>query len=142
MVREQREGERVALLRRCWCWLSPGHSTALFCVLKSAIGFSGFKKNDPQAWHQVWFLFSARLGFHCDISTWVFWKAFWRIWPVLPLPYGGPIFNLLLVSLGTKPGHLTSLWHLISPIYTTITKINLQYLGDLDICDHLHACGI
>lgn len=63
MVREQREGETVAQLRHWWCWLSPRHSTFVVCVLMSVIDFSGFKKDDPQAWHEVCFYFHYILAF-------------------------------------------------------------------------------
>jgi len=63
VVREQREGETMALLRHRWCWLSPRHSTFLFRKLKSVIDFSELRKDDLQAWCQVCFYFQHVLAF-------------------------------------------------------------------------------
>lgn len=87
------------------------------------------------------FLISMCLSFHCDVFIQVFWKAFWRIQTVFAFLYRGAVSNLPFVSLRIKLGHLTCPQYR-SPNCTTRAKTNLQYLGDLDICDCICACGI
>lgn len=125
-----------------WCWLLPRDSIFLLCVLQSQSLTSQDVKRRTQKPGLKWFLISVCLGFHCDVFSQVFWKAFWRIQLVSAFLYRGALSNLPFVLLGIKLGHLTCPQCFRSPICSTRAKTNLQYLGDLDICDCICACGI
>lgn len=121
--------------------LTKGLCISSMCAEVPVIGFSGCKRRTQKPGLK-WFLISVCLSFHCDVFSQVFWKAFWRIQFDFAFLYRGALSNLPFVLLGIKLGHLTCPQYFRSPICSTRAKTNLQYLGDLDICDCICACGI